>query len=81
MKKSRFSEDQLIGSLREQEAGRPTAEVRDGCLNETLFTSPMPMPMPMPMPSWQCGTAITTTSDRIPASAAPRRSRSPRGCL
>ena len=46
MKRSRFSEEQIIAILREQEAGAATSEVesfngrlRDELLNETLFTS------------------------------------------
>ncbi|CAO3378980.1 Mobile element protein [Azospirillum argentinense] len=39
MKKSRFSEEQIIGILREQEAGRPTAEVcrKHGVSEATFF--------------------------------------------
>lgn len=39
MKKSRFSEEQIIGILREQEAGRPTAEVcrKHGISEATFF--------------------------------------------
>ena len=39
MKKSRFSEAQIIGVLREQEAGRPTAEVcrRHGISEQTFY--------------------------------------------
>ena len=39
MKKSRFNEAQIIGVLREQEAGKPTAEVcrRHGVSEQTFY--------------------------------------------
>lgn len=39
MRKSRFSEDQIIAILREQEAGRPTADVcrRHGISSATFY--------------------------------------------
>lgn len=39
MKRGRFSEEQIIGILREQEAGRPTAEVcrRHGVSGATFY--------------------------------------------
>jgi putative transposase len=39
MKRSRFSEEQIIGILREQEAGRPTAEVcrKHGISDATFY--------------------------------------------
>ena len=40
MKRSRFSEEQMIGMLREQETGSPTAEVcrRNGISSATFYT-------------------------------------------
>ncbi|MBB3266910.1 hypothetical protein FHW79_004559 [Azospirillum sp. OGB3] len=39
MKKSRFCEEPIIGTLREQEAGRPTAELcRKHGISETTFS-------------------------------------------
>ena len=39
MRKSRFSEEQIIGILREQEGGRPTAEVcrKHGVSSATFY--------------------------------------------
>ena len=39
MKRSKFSEEQIIGMLREQEAGSPTAEVcrRHGISSATFY--------------------------------------------
>jgi len=37
MKKSRFSEEKIIGTLREQEAGQKTAEVRRHGISQATF--------------------------------------------
>ena len=41
MKRSRFSEEQIIGILREQEAGSPTADVcrKHGVSSATFYTT------------------------------------------
>ena len=49
MKRSRFSEEQIIGILREQEAGSPTADVcrKHGVSSATFY-------------KWKGGTAVST---------------------
>jgi hypothetical protein len=47
MKRSRFSEEQIIGILREQEAGPATADVcrKHGIPNATFYMSQLPRHM------------------------------------
>ena len=68
MRKSRFTEEQTIGMVKEQEAGLPTAEV---CRKHGL----------MPRASWLSGATTTTTSGRThPWGTGLRHKRPGRSC-
>lgn len=86
MRKSRFAEAQIIGMLKEQEVGLPTAELcrKHGLSPATFYKlkakyggmERYSTAWPTPTEHWPSGVTTTTTSGRIHRSATrPRQKR------